>query len=199
MLIATRRRRGLGRFGAALAIASALAMALTVAPANAAGTAGVPKAFGTVSPAGVIANGTDRWNNVNSNLCLAYDPESRGAARQVSCDTGPFGDSTIFWDAVNTSGNNYELIDELNGQCLSIAGGSGADGATVFVFTCAGTADQIFTLVPATSTLFAGAYQFVSLNSGKCVAVGGARKDAGAWVIQWTCAQSGEFMWRPFN
>jgi hypothetical protein len=98
---------------------------------------------------------------------------------------------------VNTSGNNYELIDEHNGQCLSIAGGSGADGAAAFVFTCQGTADQIFTLVPATSTLFAGAYQLVNVNSGKCVAVGGARTNLGAWVIQWTCALSGEFMWRP--
>jgi hypothetical protein len=194
MLIATRRRRGLARFGAALAVASALVMALTGVPANAAtGTAGVPKALGTASPAGVIVNGTYRWDNAHSALCLAYDPESRGAARQEGCDN----DNTIFWDSVNTSGNNYELIDEHNGQCLSISGGSGADGAAAFVFTCAGTADQIFTLVPATSAVFAGAYQLVNVNSGKCVAVGGARADKGAWVIQWTCAQSGEFMWRP--
>ena len=191
MFIATRRRRGLARFGAVLAIASALAMVLTGAPANA---AGVSKALGTASPAGVIVNGGYRWVNANSNLCLAYDPESRGAARQEACDNG---DNTIFWDTVNTSGNSYELIDEHNGQCLSIAGGSGADGAAAFVFTCAGTADQIFTLVPATSTLFAGAYELVNVNSGKCVAVGGARMNKGAWVIQWTCAQSGEFMWRP--
>ncbi|HEY3611748.1 MAG TPA: RICIN domain-containing protein [Pseudonocardiaceae bacterium] len=186
MLIATRRRRGLARLGAALAIASALAMVLTGTPANAAGVS-------HASPAGSIVNGSYRWVDANSNLCLAYDPESRGAARQEGCGN----DNTIFWDTVNTSGNSYELIDEHNGQCLSISGGSGADGAAAFVFTCQGTADQIFTLVPATSTLFAGAYQLVNLNSGKCVAVGGARKDLGAWVIQWSCAQSGEFMWRP--
>jgi Ricin-type beta-trefoil lectin domain len=191
MLIAT--RRGLARFGAALAVASALAMALTGAPANAAGIPGAQQAIGTVSPAAVIVNGTYRWDNANSALCLAYDPESRGAARQEGCDN----DNTIFWDTVNTSGNNYELIDEHNGQCLSISGGSGANGAAAFVFTCAGTADQIFTLVPATSTVFAGAYQLVNVNSGKCVAVGGAQKNKGAWVIQWACAQSGEFMWRP--
>jgi hypothetical protein len=39
----------------------------------------------------------------------------------------------------------------------------------------------------------------VNVNSGKCVAVGGGRTNAGAWVIQWTCAQSGEFMWRPYS
>jgi hypothetical protein len=143
MLIATRRRRGLARFGAVMAIASALAIALTGAPANAAVT---PNASGAVSPAGVIVNGTYRWDDANSAKCLACDTESRGAARQEACDNG---DNTISWDAVNTSGNNYELIDEHNGQCLSIAGGSGADGAAAFVFTCAGTNDQIFTLVPA--------------------------------------------------
>jgi hypothetical protein len=194
MLIATRRRRGLARFGAALAVASALAMALTAAPASAAGTPGVPKAVGAV-PSGVIPNGTERWGNANSGLCLAYDPEARGAARQEGCDN----DNTVFWDTVNTSGNNYELIDEHNGQCLSISGGSGANGAAAFVFTCAGTADQIFTLVPATSTVFAGAYELMNVNSGKCVSVGGAKVDKGAWVIQWSCAQSGEFMWRPFS
>jgi hypothetical protein len=197
MLIAIRRRRGRARFGAALAIASALAMALTGAPANAAAsTAGVPKAFGTASPAGVIANGTYRWQNADGGgLCLTYDVESRGAARQESCATND--DFTVFWDAVNTSGNNYELINEHNGQCLSISGGSSADGAAAFVFTCAGTADQIFTLVPATSTIFAGAYELMNVNSGKCVAVGGARTNKGAWVIQWTCDPSGAFMWRP--
>ena len=46
------------------------------------------------------------------------------------------------------------------------------NGAAAFVFTCAGTADQIFTLVPATSTQFPGAYQLRNVNSGKCVSVG---------------------------
>jgi hypothetical protein len=122
--------------------------------------------------------------------------ESRGAARQEACDGNDF---TRFWEVVNTSGNNYEIINVHNGQCLSISGGSTADGAAAFVFTCQGTTDQIFTLVPATSTIFAGAYQLVNVHSGKCVAVGGARTNPGAWVIQWTCAQSGEFMWRPLN
>jgi hypothetical protein len=196
MLIATRHRRGLARFGAAMAIASALVITMAGAPANAAGTASGPNAFGANSQAGVVANGTYRWDNANSGMCLAYDTESRGAARQEACDNG---DNTISWEAVNTSGDNYELIDVHNGECLSISGGSGADGAAAFVFTCAGTNDQIFTLVPATSTVFAGAYQLVNVNSGKCVAVGGARTNLGAWVIQWTCAQSGEFMWRPLN
>lgn len=199
MTIAIRPRRRLVRLGAILAVTSALGMALvtalTGAPANAA-TAGMSKESGTVSPAGVIGNGTYRWGNDDgSGLCLAYDPKSRGAARQEGCDN----DNTVFWDTVSTSGNDYELIDEHNGQCLSIMGGSGADGAAAFVFTCAGTADQIFTLVPATSTQFPGAYQLRNVNSGKCVSVGGAQTNKGAWVIQWTCAESGEFMWRPFT
>ena len=100
MRIETRRRRGLARFGAVLAVASALAIALTGAPANAAARAvAVPKSSGTVMPGDVIGNPTLRFANV---------------------------------------------------------------------------------------------------NSGKCVAVGGARQDYGAWVIQWTCNPSAEFMWRPF-
>lgn len=178
MLIAARRGRAL--LGVALAVVSALVMALTGIPANAS-TAG-------------IANGTYRWDNANSGLCLAYDVESRGAARQEACDGDDF---TRFWNVVNTGGDNYELINVHNGQCLSISGGSTADGAAAFVFTCQGTTDQIFTLVPATSTIFAGAYQLVNVHSGKCVAVGGGRTNLGAWVIQWTCAQNGAFMWRP--
>ena len=100
---------------------------------------------------------------------------------------------------MNVGGNNYRLINEHNGQCLSIWRGDTGDNAQVGIYDCVDTTAEIFTLVPATSPVFAGAYQLVNVNSGKCVAVGGARKNAGAWVIQWTCAQSGEFMWRPYS
>jgi len=195
MLITTQPRRSLVRLLAAMAVAATLATvtALTPVPAHAAaGTAGVSKQSGAISPADIIVSPTYRWTNANSGLCLAYDPESRGAARQEGCDN----DNTVFWITVNTGGDNYELIDTHNNQCLSIKGGSGANGAAAFVFTCAGTADQIFTAIPATSTAFAGTYQLMNVNSGKCVSVGGAQTNKGAWVIQWTCAQSGEFMWR---
>lgn len=194
MRIETRRRHGLARFGLVLAVASALAIALTGAPANAAArAAAVPKSSGTVSPADLVGNPVLRFANFNSGLCLAYDPESRGAARQEGCTD----DNTVVWEAASNGNGQYELIDLHNNQCLSIAGGSTADGATVFVYNCANTADQLFTLVPYFSS-FPGAYQLVNLNSGKCVAVGGARTNKGAWVIQWTCFQSGEFMWRPY-
>lgn len=168
---------------------------LSVNPIAGAATAG-PNASGTASPAGVITNGTYRLDNVNSGLCLAYNVEGRGINRQEACDGG---DYTIPWDVVNTSGNNYEIINEHNNQCVSIPGGSTADDQASFVEACTGGNYQIFTLVPSNSTVFAGAYQLVNVNSGKCLAVGGARKDLGALVIQWTCYQSGEFMWRLFN
>jgi hypothetical protein len=173
-----------------LAVASALAITLTGTPANA---ADAQRASRTVAPADLIGNPTLRFANVNSGLCLAYDPGSRGAARQEGCDN----DNTVYWEAASNGNGQYELIDLHNNQCLSIAGGSTADAATVFVYNCANTADQLFTLVPEFST-FPGAYELVNLNSGKCVAVGGARKNTGAWVIQWTCAVSPEFMWRPY-
>jgi hypothetical protein len=195
--IETRRRRGLARIGVVMAAVAALAIAVTAAPANAAAPAATPagahKAAGTVSPADGIGNPTLRFANVNSGLCLAYDPESRGAARQEGCGD----DNTVFWEAASNGNGAYELIDLHNNQCLSIAGGSRADGATVFVYNCANTADQLFTLVPEFAG-YPGAYELVNVNSGKCVAVGGARKDYDAWVIQWSCAPSGEFMWRPY-
>ena len=169
--------------GAAVAIASALVMALTGAPANAA----------TASPAALIVNGVYALDNVNSGKCLAYNVEGRGINRQEACDGG---DYTIPWDVVNAGGDNYEIINVHNNQCVSIPNSSTADGQASFVQQCTGGAYQIFTLVPSTSPVFAGAYQLVNVNSGKCLAVGGARTDLGALVIQWTCNPSGEFMWR---
>ncbi|WUH93772.1 RICIN domain-containing protein [Streptomyces sp. NBC_00433] len=191
MRIEPRRRRGLARFGVVLAVASALALTVTGSPANAA--AGGQKATRNAPATDPIGNPTIRFTNVNSGLCLAYDPKSRGAARQEGCDD----DNTVFWEAASNGNGQYELIDLHNNQCLSIAGGSTADSATVFVYNCANTPDQLFTLVPEFSS-YPGAYELVNVNSGKCVAVGGARTNKGAWVIQWTCAASGEFMWRPY-
>lgn len=182
-------RRGLIRAVTAVAMAVAAAVGVAV-PATAATS-------GRVSPAGVVADGTYRWANVNSGMCLAYAPNSRGANRQEGCDD--YTDYTLLWDAVNVGGNNYRLINEHNGQCLSIWRGDTNDNAQVGIYACVDTPAEIFTLVPATSPAFAGSYQFVNVNSGKCVAVGGGRTNPGAWVIQWTCYQSGEFMWRPYN
>ncbi|WP_026425675.1 RICIN domain-containing protein [Actinokineospora inagensis] len=184
MLIATRRGRGLARLGAALAVALGLTTIIATAPADA-----------TVT--GVIPNGTYRWGNTNSGLCLAWAPNQRGANRQENCS--PNGDPTIYWYATNTGGNNYELVSEANGQCLSIWSGNTSDGAPVGIYDCNGTADEIFTLIPSTSPAFPGAYKFQNVHTGKCVAVGGGRTNPGAWIIQWTCNDSGEFMWRPYN
>jgi hypothetical protein len=196
MLVTTRRRRVLGRFGAALVGASALASALTGTPANAAaGTASVSRPSGTVSPAGAVPKGTYRLGNVNSRLCLAYDVERRGAARQAFCAN----DYTINWQVVPVSRDNYELINAHNGQCLSIAGSSKDDGAAAFVFTCGNTADQHFTLVPVPAPPSfpqeIPGFEIVNVNSGKCVSVGGARTEPEAWVIQWTCAGTGDQIW----
>jgi hypothetical protein len=199
MLITTRCRRSYARFSAALAVAAALVTALIGVPATAsASTTGVPNASRTVSPGSLIANGTYRWQNADGGgWCLAYNVENRGFTRQESCSTTD--DYTVFWDAVNTSGNNYELINEHNGQCLTVYGNTSANGAGVFVYNCRGTTDQIFTLIPQTSTLYAGAYQLQNVSGGLCLAVGGASQQQGAGIIMWSCAQSGEFMWRPLN
>ncbi|WP_018681815.1 RICIN domain-containing protein [Actinokineospora enzanensis] len=183
MLIATRRRRGLARFGAALAIASFLTTVLVGAPANAA------------SITGPLANGSYLLNNANSGLCLAYDPSARGAARQEGCND----DNTTTWYVANAGGDNYVIINEHNNQCLSIWGGGVNDGDAAFVYDCQGTTDQMYTLIPATLPIYAGSYQLRNVHSGKCVAVGGGRTNKGAWVIQWGCAENGAYMWRAYN
>lgn len=195
MRIAIPRRRGLARFGLAVAAASALTVALAGAPANAATrTAGVPKAFSASSSTAVLPNGTYRFQNANSALCLGYAWNARGATRQWTCST----DNTAYWDLVNTGGNTYELINENNGQCLTIPDNSTADGAAPFVYTCGGGGAQFFTLVPATDTThFPGAYQIENTNSSKCVDVGGQQTNVGAWVVQYDCIQRGDEMWRP--
>jgi hypothetical protein len=202
MLIATRRRRSYARFSAAVAVAAALVLALIGVPATAsASTMGVPNASGRVSPGSLIANGVYRWQNAGGGWCLAYNVENRGFARQESCSTTD--DYTVFWNAVNISGNNYELVNEHNGTCLTVYGDTTANGAGVFIYQCgytgANTTDQIFTLIPQTSPLFAGAYQLQNVRGGLCLAVAGASRQQGASIIMWSCAQSGEFMWRPLN
>lgn len=198
MLLATLRRRGLARVGTALAIVSALTIALTGATANATtSAAGTPTASGTNVSTAVLPNGTYRWQEADSGFCLAYAPDARGAARQASCS--PNYDTTIYWDLVNTGGNTYELIDEANGQCLTIPGMSTSPGAAPFVYICGGGGAQFFTLVPATSSAFPGAYQIENTNSGLCVDVGGDQRNAGAWIVQYYCLQRGDLMWRPLN
>jgi len=195
--IEIRRRRGFARFGLVLAVVSAVTMVLAGVPANAADRAQIlPKAATTATtatPADTVPNPTVRFANVNSGLCLAYDPESRGAARQEGCGN----DNTVYWELASNGSGAYELIDLHNNQCLSISGGSTADGAAAFVYNCQNTSDQLFTLVPEFSS-FPGAYELVNVHSGKCVAVGGGRTNLGAWVIQWTCYPSAAFMWRPY-
>jgi hypothetical protein len=201
MRVTTRRRRGLGRLGAALVGASALATALTGAPANAATTASVPRASGTASSAGTLPNNTYTWLSVNSlnprnvfpHMCLAYDPEAKGGARQEGCASG---DNTLRWNVVNTGDDRYEFINVNRGQCLTVAGGSKADGAATMVFPCHGGDEQLFTLKPV--GVVGGIpqpYEIVNYNSGKCVSVGAGRFDYGAGVIQWTCAETAAQVW----
>jgi hypothetical protein len=194
--IENRRRRGFARFGLVLAVVSAVAVVMAGVPANAADRAqSLPKVSATVMPSDIIGNEVVKLANVNSGLCLAYDPQSRGAARQEGC--GVNDDNTTNWELASNGSGAYELIDLHNNQCLSISGGSTADGAAAFVYNCLNTTDQLFTLVPQFAS-FPGSYELVNVHSGKCVAVGGGRTNYGAWVIQWTCNASAPFMWRPF-
>jgi Ricin-type beta-trefoil lectin domain-like len=188
MRIHARWRPRLARLGAVLTVALTVAVVLVGNPASA--------ATRVVSPTAVIPDGIVTLRNVNSGQCLNYAPDARGAAWQWDCNDRDIDPEDFQWYAQNVGGNNYELISEDTGQCLSIWGSSTSDGATVFIWDCHGYSSQIFTLVPAPQG-GANAYELVNVNSGKCVAVGGARTNNGAWVIQWTCYGGLEELWRP--
>ncbi|WP_026421127.1 RICIN domain-containing protein [Actinokineospora inagensis] len=202
MLVTTGRRRGLARLGAVLVGAVALALALTATPANA---ASAPKAPGTASLAGVIPNQIYRFINTPTLLahseCLGYAPTRRGAAWIGDCfgqTPGTTGDATVFWTPVQVNANYYELVNSINGQCLSIQDGSVAEGANVQVFPCHGSDDQLFAVVPYnihTGTPDFTEYEIQNYHSGKCVSVGGGLRTAGSWVIQWTCHGGLEQLW----
>lgn len=188
MRIGNRRRSSLARLGAAVASATALAVALLGTPAVAATRV-------QVAPAAVIADGLIRWHNINSGECLTFAANARGAAYQQACDDPAFSGANSEWYAKNVGGDNYTFINQAIPQCLSISGSSVSDGAAAFIWTCtAGLTAQIFTLVPAGTDT----YELVNVNSNKCVSVGGAKKNAGAWVIQWTCYGGAEQLWRPY-
>lgn len=198
MLIATLRRRGLARVGAALAIAAALTVVMTGNPASAT-TVAAPRASATSQPAGIPLPPVYRWANVNSGLCLAYDVESRGASRQEGCiDSGPDFDYTIHWILQDGPNGTYQLINDYNNQCLTIPNSSKNNGASPFVYNCGGVGAQFFTLVPADPSVAPGAYEIVNTNSNKCVSVGGAQTNKGAWIIQWDCSTSRtDDLWYP--
>lgn len=176
----TTRRFGmlLGAAAAALTLSAANG---TVAAAATGGhlwnnTAAVNQCLGVLSDQ-VSAN-TIMWTcNGNNDQQWRFDWDSLGSKTNSysildandSCLTGYAKGSTVYatpcgtWPAKNAQWTTqletcdshycyYEIVNNNTGLCLSVAGGSTANGATPIVWTCQDTADQQWG-GPATSTM----------------------------------------------
>jgi hypothetical protein len=190
----------LPRLRAVMMAASALAVSLVGSPASAstshAGTqATAPSSPRVISPA--FVNGRSYlWKNLNSGLCIAPSFYRGIGVRQELCDSDDdYGDRAfLFWNMQNVGGNNYRLVSDETKECLTVGGTSLNDGDPIQHSDCHDYSTQIFTAVPDPLG-HPNSYQFKSLGTGKCVAIGGGRTDVGAWAIQWTCSSSPEFIW----
>jgi hypothetical protein len=130
----------------------------------------------------------------HSSLCLDTTPnvDPQGApAIQSACSAAPTGR----WTATAVHGaatpETYTLIDAASGKCLDVNGESKDDGAAVVQWTCVGSANQQWTLLPAEG----GGSLLVSVNSGKCAGVADAAPAAGAAIVQLTCAGTANQTW----
>ncbi|WP_369356070.1 RICIN domain-containing protein [Streptomyces sp. cg2] len=82
---------------------------------------------------------------------------------------------------------------EHSGKCLTIAGGSLANGANAVQATCVDGADnQAFELVPAGNATF----MVRAMHSGACLEVENSGTGAGANVQQWWCVDAPNQRWR---
>lgn len=182
---------------ASLMVAGA-ALAFTAAAAGPA-TAAVPaKADVAVRPDGTGA-AMELWN-LNSTKCLSVAQASQaGAAPIIQWDC--YGGLEEYWRAtsVEYAGHVYqELVDANSGKCLAVPAGSTADGTHLIQYGCDGGHEQLWTFVGdsyGVTDPAQGFGEFVNLNSGKCLAVGGGSTTAGAPVIQWDCDHGNEQQW----
>lgn len=89
---------------------------------------------------------------------------------------------------------SYQFINVKSVKCMSVAGGSTADGARIVLATCNRSAtEQIWTQENRDAE---GYYRYRNSKSGKCVSVsGGGSTAAGAAIIQWTCNGAAEQQW----
>ncbi|WP_274912531.1 RICIN domain-containing protein [Streptomyces sp. WZ-12] len=86
-----------------------------------------------------------------------------------------------------------KLQVEHSGKCLTVAGGSLANGANAVQTTCTDGADnQSFQLIPAGNATF----MVRAMHSGKCLEVENSGTGAGANVQQWWCVDGPQQRWR---
>ncbi|MFI0986422.1 serine/threonine protein kinase [Streptomyces exfoliatus] len=145
-----------------------------------------------------LPTGWIRLTNAASRMCLAVPDGSTQAAEglvQARCNGGP----EQFWELTKESGGSgtvYSIRNGASGQCMSVDAARKQEGALVTQYLCGNEnglfADQFWTFRYDGSHR---AWQLVSRNSAKCVAVregGGDMEQA----LQLACGSAGWGLWR---
>ena len=89
----------------------------------------------------------------------------------------------------------YQVVNYNSGKCLDVTGRSTANGAHIQQWTCNGGTNQEW-YPKVVGTYAAGdIYNFINLNSGKCVDVTGSSTANGAVVEQWPCNGGNNQKW----
>jgi hypothetical protein len=96
------------------------------------------------------------------------------------------------WTAVPVNGGSY-IVEDGNGNCLGVKGGSTALGAPVEFGGCnpgPGQAAQEWTPLGAVPGDVNGSYQLVNANDGLCLGIFTGATAVGSLAVQWTCQAS---------
>ena len=83
------------------------------------------------------------------------------------------------------------LSSALNGKCLDITDGNSGDGASVSMYDCTGSSNQLWSFLETTSAGF----EVVSALNGKCLDITDANSGDGASVSMYDCTGSTNQAW----
>jgi hypothetical protein len=104
---------------------------------------------------------------------------------QWDCNHNPAQD--FDFELVNDTTDTYRIANTQSGLCLSVPNGANASGTPISQNTCSTSPDNLWKLRPLNGQ--SNQYQFVGINSGKCMDVAGVNLNAGAKVWLWDCHQ----------
>lgn len=125
------------------------------------------------------------YTNFSSGLCLGISGgQDNAPAVQWNCNGHP--DQQWTRGAVNNLGYGQEI--NLDGECLGVAGGSTAEGATVVGWNCNGHSDQYW--YPGTVTCNGSTVEVLfNYKSNYVLGVQGGSTANGATLVQWRWQQ----------
>ena len=120
----------------------------------------------------------------HSGRCLTVSGASAGAtATQSSCQTAQ-GASTQ-GIRLERAGQAYRLIVSSTGQCVGVAGGSTAEGASIVQWPCDGSADHAWDVLRSGT-----GHRFINRKSLRCLDTSGSSTADGALAVQRQCDQA---------